>query len=215
VTVLARKSTDLVVGHWVNDRTFNPQGWDYLNLNDVRWYACMRFEERLAYLDWIIAIRQAALDAHNAVSTDGDKRLFDYAANQLAVRLRRVQERRRIELSDREPLPDWYQDYRRYLYSGRWDRIRRRKLTSVHHYCEHPDCKRSATACHHKHYNSLGFEENNDLEALCVRHHVARHSNGQGPRRADVAQADADLLEEWVPALSAGPDDDIAPRWRQ
>src|SRR5262249_22509084 len=153
----------------------NPQSWDHGNLNDVRWYACMPFEERLAYLDWLVAERQAKLDAHNAVRPDGDK----FIANKLAVRLWRVQRQRRIALLDREPLPDWYQDYRRYLGSGRWRRIRRRKLVSVHHRCEHPGCKRSATACHHKHYDTLGFEENSDLEALCSHHHQARHSNGQ------------------------------------
>src|SRR5262245_44848353 len=210
MTAPARKSTKLIdrFGRWVNggasdgdgslpitspwsdpqgwaaDPWLNPQGWDYYNLNSVRWYACMRFERRLAYLDWIIAIRQAELNAHNAVSPDGDKRLFDYAANRLAVRLRHVQKQRRIALLDREPLRDWYQDYprksaRSYIHSGRWRRIRRRKLVSVNYRCEQPGCKGSATACHHKHYDTLGFEENDDLKALCFRHHVARHSGNR------------------------------------
>src|SRR5215471_922706 len=152
----------------------NPQGWDHLNEDRVLWYASMRFEQRLAYLDWIIVERQAELDAHNAVSADG------YETNRLATRLRRVQRQHRIALLDREPLPDWYQDYRCYLGSGRWRRIRRRKLASVNWRCEHPGCKDLATACHHKHYDTLGFEENSDLEALCSRHRQARHSSSQG-----------------------------------
>jgi hypothetical protein len=183
-------------------------GGDYFpyNLNQVSWYAHLRFEQRLAYLDWVIAKRQAKLDARGV----------GRATSRLAATLSQIRRQRLIALSDREPLSDQHQDYHRYIHSGRWRRIRLRKLVSVGHRCEQPGCKRSATACHHKHYDTLG-EENSDLEALCFRHHQARHSNSQGPRRADVAQADL-LKERWVPALSSGPDDDvfdIVPGWRQ
>jgi hypothetical protein len=32
-----------------------------------------------------------------------------------------------------------------------------------------------AQDCHHLHYQTHGFEENCDLEALCRRHHQVRH----------------------------------------
>src|SRR5262245_24050257 len=171
------------------DRDTTTVGYYPNNLNNVPWYARMRSEQRLAYLDWVIAKRQADLDARGVAADNEDARgvaAFNWATRRLAATLSQIRRRRIIELSDREPLPDWYQDYRRYLHSGRWRRIRRRKLVSAHHRCEHPGCKRLATACHHKHYDTLGFEENDDLEALCLRHHQARHSNshqGQQPRR--------------------------------
>ena len=44
----------------------DPREGHYQDLNRVPWYANMIFEERLAYLDWIIARRQAEVDAWNA-----------------------------------------------------------------------------------------------------------------------------------------------------
>jgi hypothetical protein len=62
-----------------------------------------------------------------------------------------------------------------FLDSMRWKRTRRRKLVSVKFRCEDPGCARQASECHHLHYETLGFEENCDLEALCSDHHRARH----------------------------------------
>jgi len=190
----------------------NPEPWtDWggvyfpYNLNRDPWYARLRFEQRLAYLDWIIAKRQAALDARGVAADNKDARsvaAFNWMTRRLAATLSQIRRQRLIALSDREPLllPDSYQDYRRYLASGRWKRIRRRKLTSVNHRCEHPDCKRSATACHHMRYDTLGFEENSDLEALCFRHHQARHQ-GQQPRRRKV-RANLAELQEYAASLA-------------
>jgi hypothetical protein len=192
------------------------------NLNRTRWYARLHSEQRLAFLDWVIAKRQAELDARAASATAvdltmklvgkpdaGNRHVRCVAAerwltNRLAATLSQIRRQRIIELRDREPLPDWYQDYRRYLHSGRWRRIRLRKLVSARYRCEQPGCKRSATACHHKHYDTLGFEENADLEALCVRHHQARHSGshqGQQPRRRKVC-ADVVDIRAYADALT-------------
>ena len=38
-----------------------------------------------------------------------------------------------------------------------------------------PVCMSDATECHHLHYDTLGFEENTDLKALCSPHHRAQH----------------------------------------
>jgi hypothetical protein len=185
----------------------DPEPWtdwggDYFpnNLNRVPWYAHLRFEQRLAYLDWVIAKRQAKLDARGVAAAQSSN---GRSTSRLATTLSQIRRQRLIALSDREPLPD-QQDYHRYLHSRRWRRIRLRKLVSVQHRCEQPGCKRSATACHHQHYNTLGFEENSDLEALCFRHHVARHSNchqGQQPRRRKV-HADVVEIRAYADALA-------------
>jgi hypothetical protein len=195
---------------WFDRKAAATGGYYPCNLNDVPWYARLRFEQRLAYLDWVIAKRQAELDARGVAADNEDARrvaAFNWTTRRLAATLSQIRRQRIIELSDREPsLPDWHdQGHRSYYHSGRWRRIRLRKLVSVKHRCEQPGCKRSATVCHHKHYDTFGFEENDDLEALCSRHHWARHSNGQGPRRAELTEIHKEV---WPPALGP-PGDDV------
>lgn len=94
------------------------------------------------------------------------------------TRLESVQEQRRLELADREPLPQSQRgpdNYPAYLDNPRWKRKRLRKLVSTGYRCEVLDCGGQATECHHPSYDNVGFEENDDLVALCARHHQVAH----------------------------------------
>jgi hypothetical protein len=132
------------------------------------------FQQRLAYLDWIIGIRQAQIDAWDAAQDPSD-----FVATEHHLRLESVQNQRRLELADREPLPEWQRGrdgYLAYLDSPRWKRKRLRKLVSVGRRCESPDCGRVATRVPSPGVRHVGFEENADLVALCLIHHRAAHS---------------------------------------
>jgi 5-methylcytosine-specific restriction endonuclease McrA len=63
--------------------------------------------------------------------------------------------------------------YASYLESEWWKFKRRQKLDSVKGVCER--CGRKATQVHHKHYKTLGRENNVDLEAVCGDCHQREH----------------------------------------
>jgi hypothetical protein len=155
-----------------------PYAWHYEDLNYVRWYACMVTSERFKYLDWIISKRRIELDAWHAGYIG---RLSRFMSTPVHDKLRSVERQRRIELTDLEPLPDYWppldtpEGRRRYRDTSRWERKVLRKRVSVGGRCEYPDCDALVDDCHHLHYWTIGFEENCDLEALCHRHHEARH----------------------------------------
>jgi hypothetical protein len=151
-------------------------------------------EERIRYLDWITAKREAEVKAWRAKHPDKSnlEQTFDRDYRQIWEKLDDLRRHRRIEFADREPLAKtvriWLGDgnyevrvfsrrelYDRHLDSPRWKRTRLRKLVSVGNRCEYPGCEDYATDCHHLHYDTLGFEENADLEALCRMHHRAQH----------------------------------------
>jgi hypothetical protein len=162
----------------------------YSNLNRVPWYARMPFAERIKYLDWIVAKREAEVAAWHTEHPDADEwqQLLDDDLRKRYARLITIQRRRNIELADRTPPRTTFIDgtlaevplsdgaiHRNHLDSPRWQRTRNRKFVSVGSRCEYPGCSSCAHECHHLHYETLGFEENCDLEALCSHHHRARH----------------------------------------
>jgi hypothetical protein len=177
-----------------------PYNGHYFDLNCVPWYARMTFAQRLAYLDWIIAIRKEEnrvwreeyAKAHDEDGPTGFKP-SRFVWGKTTERVRELETQRRIELLDREPLSTtrlrWdqgnnklveeerprYEIYRLHIDSKRWKRARQRKLISVGGRCEYPRCTAWAQECHHLHYETLGFEENTDLEAVCSDHHDVRH----------------------------------------
>ena len=82
--------------------------------------------------------------------------------------------------------------YEQYLQSSQWWQIRERKLTAVDYRCEfrpiigewdrktgYPLGERCTATkglqAHHRNYNHLGAECDEDLEVLCRRHHLVRH----------------------------------------
>jgi hypothetical protein len=155
-----------------------PADGVYQDLDYVPWYASLSSCERLKYLDWIIAKRKADCEARKAELPPGDTiaAILDRPLHKLFEKYRTVVYQRDKELEVLKPLPDYLGDkYRCYLDSWRWKHRRRLKLVSVRRRCEYPGCANHASECHHLHYETLGFEENTDLEALCAPHHRARH----------------------------------------
>ena len=66
-------------------------------------------------------------------------------------------------------------DYQTYLRSPEWKAKRQEKLDSCQHKCEcEGGCCREATQIHHRHYETLGNEDLEDLQALCAKCHMAK-----------------------------------------
>lgn len=66
-------------------------------------------------------------------------------------------------------------DYQTYLRSPEWKAKRQEKLDSCQHKCEcEGGCCREATQIHHLHYDTLGNESLDDLQALCPKCHMAK-----------------------------------------
>jgi hypothetical protein len=158
-----------------------PRTGKYLDLNHVPWYARMAFPDRVAYLGWIIQVREAEYEAwreeqeRKEPTSGGQFRLWQFESNPIHKDMIGLQSRLRVELGDEGPAPDhWLRKYSNYLDTRRWERKSLRKRVSVGYRCEYPGCERNATDCHHLHYGTLYFEENCDLEALCHPHHEAR-----------------------------------------
>ena len=69
--------------------------------------------------------------------------------------------------------------YKRYLRSAWWREKREEKLASQAYKCER--CGGTADQVHHKHYDSLYEELNEDLVAICDPCH--RREHGKKPKR--------------------------------
>ena len=152
-----------------------PYDGNYADLAYVPWYARMSAEQRLRYLEWRIAALKAEHRAHVKARVAAGNWLAKY---EFFPKLEDVRLQHRIEVADREPLPAHHrgrENYRNYLDSMRWKRTRLRKLVAVNWRCEFPGCAQPADECHHLHYETVGFEHNADLDALCSLHHQARH----------------------------------------
>ena len=88
-----------------------PADADFYDLNNVPWYACMRFEDRIRYLDWIIAKREAEdriwraeyAAAHDEDGPNGFK-LSQFVCSKFSMALQELRTHRRVELEDRDPL---------------------------------------------------------------------------------------------------------------
>ena len=66
-------------------------------------------------------------------------------------------------------------NYQTYLQSPEWQAKRQEKLESCQHKCEcEGGCYREATQIHHLHYETLGNEDLQDLQALCAKCHMAK-----------------------------------------
>ena len=63
--------------------------------------------------------------------------------------------------------------YQTYLRSPEWEAKRQEKLESCQYKCEcEGGCHRQATQIHHLHYDTLGNESLQDLQALCQSHSI-------------------------------------------
>ena len=90
----------------LDDGIDRPRDGHYHDLNYVPWYACMRFAERLAYLDWIIAKRQVEADEYRVAARQKeiaagatDFFLSNYTVSKADDRLSAVRKQRDIELA--------------------------------------------------------------------------------------------------------------------
>jgi hypothetical protein len=66
-------------------------------------------------------------------------------------------------------------DYAVHLGSFCWQRTRYRKFAAVDWTCERCGNQTAELEAHHRHYDTLGFEEIDDLEALCGQCHHLEH----------------------------------------
>ena len=68
-------------------------------------------------------------------------------------------------------------DYKKYVKSDKWKNKRRTKLEDCQYKCEcEGGCSRQATQVHHLHYDTLGNESFEDLQALCPKCHMKKHN---------------------------------------
>ncbi len=66
-------------------------------------------------------------------------------------------------------------NYRKYMQSPAWKEKRQAKLDACSEKCEcEGGCTREATQVHHLHYDSLGNESLDDLQALCPKCHMQK-----------------------------------------
>jgi hypothetical protein len=136
----------------------------------------MPVQQRLRYLNWRICElekqHRAYVEAQIAVG-------HDLVLFEAVPKLDNLRRQWRLEQYDLEPLPVYQigrENYHNYLDSCRWKRKRLLKFVTVNWSCEYSGCSQPDHECHHLHYETVGFETNADLEALCSRHHRARHS---------------------------------------
>ncbi|MCG9127276.1 HNH endonuclease [Candidatus Poribacteria bacterium] len=68
-------------------------------------------------------------------------------------------------------------NYMTYIRSSEWKEKRKTKLEDCNSKCEcEGGCVREATQVHHLHYDTLGNESLEDLQALCAKCHMAKTS---------------------------------------
>ena len=68
-------------------------------------------------------------------------------------------------------------NYKAYMRSDEWKALREKKLEACQHKCEcEGGCCREATQVHHLHYETLGNESLQDLQALCAKCHMSKSS---------------------------------------
>jgi hypothetical protein len=74
--------------------------------------------------------------------------------------------------------------YADYLRTPEWRRRRDRALSLAHWRCEWPNCLETQTLeVHHRSYEHLGAERDEDLRVLCRRHHHGLHDHLEAVRR--------------------------------
>jgi len=87
------------------------------------------------------------------------------------------------------PTPERIQALRRlsyhaYLQTPEWKRRRNRALAHASWQCEHPGCTSTESLeVHHRRYDRLGAEPDDDLRVLCYGHHHALHNRAERLRQ--------------------------------
>ena len=74
--------------------------------------------------------------------------------------------------------------YHAYLQTAEWRRRRNRALQAAWWQCQWPACReRQDLEVHHRSYERLGEERDEDLQVLCPGHHLGRHAQLETLRR--------------------------------
>jgi 5-methylcytosine-specific restriction endonuclease McrA len=73
-------------------------------------------------------------------------------------------------------------DYKQYLQSTAWAHKRQNALTRAYNRCQVCNSQ-DRLEVHHRTYERLGFEKNEDLTVLCHKCHTAFHKGGRMPTR--------------------------------
>ena len=81
-------------------------------------------------------------------------------------------------------------DYAVHLGSFYWQRIRYRKFIAVDWTCERCGDQTAELELHHRHYDTLGFEEIDDLEVLCGDCHRLEHGKTKANRANPIVDED-------------------------
>ena len=76
--------------------------------------------------------------------------------------------------------------YQSYLRSVEWKEKRKEFLEDAGYCCER--CGEYANVVHHKHYNSIGNEERDDVEVLCKECHDNEHLDKEGDYDDDYGE---------------------------
>ncbi len=75
---------------------------------------------------------------------------------------------------NRERSLEWWQRYGEYLASPEWQALRQKVIEAADGVCVYCDV-RAAVQAHHETYERVGHERLEDLSAVCVECHQARH----------------------------------------
>jgi 5-methylcytosine-specific restriction endonuclease McrA len=84
-------------------------------------------------------------------------------------------------------------DYNQYMRSREWDHIRRQVLDRANGQCEHCG-ERGLLQVHHLHYESLGNEDLDDLQALCED----CHSDADIERAEETQERMREIRDDWA-----------------
>lgn len=103
--------------------------------------------------------------------------------------------------------------YQKLLNSKEWKRLRARKLAATNHYCEicyakgYRNISALAVDVHHivpvesaqtaEEMRRLCFDWNN-LQALCVKHHIEAHAQVKSHSKEAHKQREEDRLQQWI-----------------
>jgi hypothetical protein len=74
------------------------------------------------------------------------------------------------------PAPMDRRQYKRYLRSRHWQRVKRRELARAKHRCERCGTRRAQLEVHHRTYANVGHEQPGECEVLCQRCHANVHA---------------------------------------
>ena len=80
-----------------------------------------------------------------------------------------------IQILKNKLLPETYNNYKEYLQTHHWQKIRKIKLAEAEYRCQFCNASKCQLNVHHRTYKNLGHEKLNDLVVLCRTCHKLFH----------------------------------------